>query len=227
MSRDDDRIGYLAGEEAGELDAIERDELDELRALLADPAAWAEPDPALEDRVVAAVAEAAGQSRSQPVVESEGTTPADTVVPLRRRRLFTPLRIAVAGAAAAVIVAALVFALAGGNASTTEVALTGTELRPGAEGSVRITPDSSGLRIELDATGLPRRDGGRYYQAWLKNDAGDLVPIGTFHDPNDVVLWAGVPLRDYPTLTVTEEETNSDPASSGQRVLQGTAATDG
>ena len=41
---------------------------------------------------------------------------------------------------------------------------------------------SSGWRIEFDATGLPRLEDGRYYQAWLRNTAGVLVPIGTFNE---------------------------------------------
>jgi hypothetical protein len=54
---DEDRINYLAGDGSGSLPAAERAELDELRALLALAATWQEPDPGLEDRVVAAIAE--------------------------------------------------------------------------------------------------------------------------------------------------------------------------
>jgi hypothetical protein len=224
MSGDDDRISYLAGDEGRELDPTDRADLDELRALLADPAVWGEPATGLEDRVVAAVSSVAGESTAERIGSPERAAPEDEVSSYRRRRRFTPTRVALASAAAAaVILVALVFVLNGSDDRATEFALSGTPLRPRAEGSVRVTPEASGLQIELDATGLPRRDRGRYYQAWLKNDAGDLVPIGTFHDPEDVVLWAGVSLRDYPTLTVTEEETNSDPASSGRRVLIGTA----
>ena len=53
--RDDDRIAYLAGEPVESLPANERAEFDELRALLKSPSAWAEPDPALADRVAAAI----------------------------------------------------------------------------------------------------------------------------------------------------------------------------
>ena len=53
--------------------------------------------------------------------------------------------------------------------------------------------DDSGWRIELSAAGLPRLANGRYYQAWLKNAAGVLVPVGTFNDARQVTLWAGVP----------------------------------
>jgi hypothetical protein len=55
---DNDRIAYLTGERVESLSDRERGELDELRALLQAPATWAEPDPALEDRVVQAIAEA-------------------------------------------------------------------------------------------------------------------------------------------------------------------------
>ena len=58
---DDDRIAYLAGEPTGSIDdSDERADLDELRALLADPGLWDEPAPTLEDAVVAAVSSAVG-----------------------------------------------------------------------------------------------------------------------------------------------------------------------
>ena len=57
-----------------------------------------------------------------------------------------------------------------------------TDLVPGADGEATLTKTSSGWRIELDATGLPRLDGGRFYEAWLRNAAGVLVPIGTFNE---------------------------------------------
>lgn len=61
-----------------------------------------------------------------------------------------------------------------------------------------------------------------FYQAWLKGDGG-LVPIGTFHTGDHVVLWAGVALQDFPTITVTQEEVG-DQSSSGLRVLSGSVS---
>src|SRR5215211_7909282 len=93
MSTDDDRVAELAGEGAVSLDPTEQAELDELRALLADPSVWEEPDPSLEDRVVRAIsaeAATAGESR--------------VVVPLRRRSR-RPWYIAAAGVAAAAVIA--------------------------------------------------------------------------------------------------------------------------
>lgn len=53
------RIDYLSGEPSRAVDALpaaELDDLDDLRALLADPTLWAEPPAELEDSVVAAIA---------------------------------------------------------------------------------------------------------------------------------------------------------------------------
>ena len=93
--------------------------------------------------------------------------------------------------------------------------------RPGAAGEATLTKTSSGWRIELDATGLPRRADGLFYEAWLRSPAGVLVPIGTFNEGRKVTLWAGVSPKDFPTLTVTRERADGDQASSGEKVLVG------
>ena len=69
-------------------------------------------------------------------------------------------------------------------------------------------------------TGLPHLAGSRYYEAWLENPAGTLVPIGTFN-ARQVTLWAGVPATEFRTLTVTIQPVGASPASSGLRVLTG------
>ena len=86
-----------------------------------------------------------------------------------------------------------------------------------------LTKTPSGWDIRLHATGLPRREDGEFYEAWLKNDAGVLIPIGTFNDGRDVTLWSGVGPSDFPTLTITREVADGDQASSGQVVLAGEA----
>ncbi len=71
--REDDRIAYLAGEDAHSLSAAERAELDEVRSLLESPATWAQPDPDLEDRVVAAIAEQDTEpTRDEPALAGPG-----------------------------------------------------------------------------------------------------------------------------------------------------------
>ena len=102
-----------------------------------------------------------------------------------------------------------------------QAALGSTPLAPGARGDAALTKTSSGWRIHLQATGLPRRDGDRFYEAWLLSSNGVLVPIGTFNEGANVTLWAGVSPADYTTLTVTRERADGDQASSGQKVLVG------
>jgi len=108
-----------------------------------------------------------------------------------------------------------------------EAALAPTELAPAASGEATLTRTSSGWRIELDASGLPRLDRGRFYEAWLRNPAGVLVPIGTFNEGRNVTLWAGVSPEEFTTLTITRELADDDQASSGEKVLVGTVDTRG
>jgi len=230
MTEDDDRVAYLAGEGA-DIDEVTRADLDDLRSLLADEALWAMPPDGIEDDVVAAItAEAAarpagvagGEPATGRVPPERATHGPATVTPLagRRRRA---MRIALTAAAAviALAVAGVVVLRGGDNATEFSVALEATELAPDASGSARLRQTDSGWRIELDATGLPRLDDGRFYEAWLRNADGVLVPIGTFNEGADVVLWAGVSPVDFSTLTITEESADGDQASSGNRVLVG------
>ncbi len=149
----------------------------------------------------------------------------------RPSRLPAPRRLALAGAVAAAAVAAIAVGVGVFGSSTSgesfQSALAATDLAPGAKGEATLTKTSSGWRIELDATGLPRRAGGRFYEAWLRNPAGVLVPVGTFNEGQDVTLWAGVSPKDFTTLTVTREQADGNQASSGEKVLVGTVQAGG
>jgi anti-sigma-K factor RskA len=272
---DEDRIAYLAGEQVESLTPDERTELDELRVLLEAEEMWAEPPAELEDRVVAAIADAAGTSaasaqpersrprqfatpvqpagvqraareaqaqqppQAPPARQAPPPRPARQVKKPRRERswVMTILeRPAYAFGLLAVLVAIVAGATAisrsgGGSPSPAPLqfamVVSGTSLAPGAHGSATLTKMSSGWQVELSATGLPHLTNGRYYQAWLKNSAGVLVPIGTFNDAVNVTLWSGVPVTQFRTLTVTRQQANGNPASSGQRVLIGTIKTSG
>jgi len=213
VSSDDERISYLAGDPAGDLDADERAKLDEFRALLADPSLWVEPGVDLEDRIVSAI-----------VAEAKAPAKVVDIADARKRRMTRIGGIVAAVAAAAIVVVSFSVARQDGDDGV-ELALQPTELVPSATGRARVFAEQSGLRIELNATGLPRRDGGLFYQAWLRNAAGVLIPIGTFHDGDHVTLWAGVSLAEFPTLTITEEQADNDQASSGRRVLVGNIVT--
>jgi hypothetical protein len=226
MTTDDERIAHLGGDgDADRVPAPEGIALDETRALLADPSLWAEPASRVEDAVVAAVVEAAaGTARP----DGPPRSAEDARAPGRRRRR-RPARLAGAAAVAALVAAVgLVVATVDGArpGADLEATLQPTGLVPGAAGHATFVRTDSGWRIDLDATGLPRLDDGRLYQAWLRDDAGVLVTIGTFNEPHDVVLWAGVSPVEFSTITVTEEPVDDDPTSTGRRVLVGAIRPD-
>ena len=148
----------------------------------------------------------------------------------RARRTTVSRRVVAVGATAAVAVA-LVIGLALFRSSSSQerfqAALAATALASGARGDATLTKTSSGWRIELKATGLPRLDGGRFYEAWLRKASGVLVPVGTFNDGTNVTLWAGVSPKLFKTMTVTRERADGNQASSGKKVLVGTVSTHG
>ena len=146
----------------------------------------------------------------------------------RGRRGEAPRRLLVIGASATAVLAVAIGLSVFGSEKSPEqfrAALAPTALLPDASGDATLTKTTSGWRIELDATGLPRLENGRYYQAWLRNTGGALVPIGTFNEGRKVTLWAGVPPSDFTTLSVTREQADGDQTSSGEKVLVGTVDT--
>jgi Anti-sigma-K factor rskA len=209
-------------------------------AALADGSLAPERRAELEARVAASPELADRLAEQQRAVTLAQSAAADVEAPagLRRRierqrsarRMWTPRGLALVGAAAAAV-AALAIGLSVIGSSTSgerfQAALAPTGVVPGAGGEATLTKTSSGWRIELDATGLPRLDDGRFYEAWLRNAAGVLVPIGTFNEGRKVTLWAGVSPKDFTTLTITRERADGDQASSGEKVLVGTARESG
>jgi hypothetical protein len=215
----EDRIAYLAGVGDPPLSSKDIAEAQRLQNILSDEALWVEPDPDLEQRVVDLIGSAASER-----APDSGTAPVSRIrTPRPRRRKYTLLGIAAAIILAAGLAVGISVAVSNSGPSAMKFAatLSGTQLAPGASGKATLTQTSSGWRIHLDAIGLPRLDNGRFYQAWLKNAAGRAIPIGTFNEGGDVMLWAGVPPADYGTMTVTRQTAQGGPASSGQVVLVG------
>jgi hypothetical protein len=175
----------------------------ELAALLAE-----------QERALALMRDAAATVEAPPVLRAR------VAAPRRPRR-----RPALIGAFAAAALLAAVGAGVLSSGSSTEnfhVALSPTRLLPDARGDATLTKTSSGWRIRLRAQGLPRLDGGRFYEAWLRNERGVLVPVGTFNAGSNVTLWAGVSPKTFETLTVTRERDDDNQSSSGEKVLVGT-----
>ena len=220
MTTDDERIAYLMDAGEGRLAPRERRDLDELRALLATPAVWVEPSLELESSVVATI------RREMPAGAPARWRARSPAPPLawRRPRGRLAAIAALAPLAATVLAVAIVLGYHGARPAPQRFAMviSGTNLFPGAHGSAVLTKTTSGWEIALEVAGLPRLDGSRFYEAWLKNAAGVLVPVGTFNQPRGITAWSGVPVTAFPTLTVTEQQADGNPASSGVRVLVGT-----
>jgi hypothetical protein len=214
-------------------------ELEELAAL-ADGSLAPERRAALEARVEASPELAALLAEQERAVALTQSAVASTEAPAGLRRRVDAQRsrrwrwapiVAIGAPAAALAAAAVVAAVvitSGTSHEHFQAALGATELAPGASGDATLTKTTSGWRIDLDATGLPRLDNGRFYEAWLKNDAGVLVPVGTFNEGRHVTLWSGVsPKKGFTTLSVTRERADGDQTSSGEKVLVGTVDTGG
>ena len=231
-------------DDASDLDPPTQAELDALARILGDDVVWDEPDPSVEDRVIAAiVGEAAGASRPTPLPSpridaddrpapggpaDEG--PAGTVVDARHR--FRRGGLVLGAAAAVVVVVAIGWAVlrtsepdTGGTGQ--QVALAPTDLAPpDASGQADITALPGGTQIVLDVSGLPPAPEGFYYEAWLRKSPEVGVSAGTFHlrgGDTTVVLWSGVSTDDYPLVTVTLQEEGAGAESSGKVVLRGEA----
>ena len=200
-----------------------------LRVLLASPDLWSEPPGGLLDQITASIGRERTVLAGPPpaaitwsaVNAANATNAADTARKdgRRRARMRRSAGAAVAAllAAAAVVIGIVVTR----GPVTTDVDLAGTRLAPAATAVAKLHATPSGLAIELDVSGLPPSPPGSYYQAWMKGPHG-LVTIGTFHmrgGPGTVELWSAVSLAGYPTITVTREREDGNPASSGQVVL--------
>jgi hypothetical protein len=236
VTTDDDRIAYLAGDREARLHPDDQAGLENLRDLLSDPAVWVEPEPSLRGRVMAAIAaEVAptadhGPRSSSPQADRAAPGPRrrPSARTMSRRRRIAYVVAGVAAAVAAVVISVSALTGNGGNSPRFTAALAPSSAYPSdATGTATLTQTSTGWRVHLQADGLPRLDNGQYYQAWLRNSAGISVTIGTFNQGPDVTLWSGVSPKDFPTLTVTAQEANGDPASSGHVVLIGNTRQSG
>jgi Anti-sigma-K factor rskA len=105
------------------------------------------------------------------------------------------------------------------------VALTATDLSPGARAEGDAVDAGAGFSINIDVSGLPPAPIGEYYEGWLHDpQTGDWVSVGTFHmrdGDGRVVLWSGVELGRYNELVVTSEVKGSTGGGHGDILLEG------
>ena len=203
-------------------------------AALADGSLAPERRAELDARVAASseLAERLGEQQRAVALAQSATNGVEAPAALRARieaqrgarRAHRPRHLVLVGAAATAAVAVAVGVVVFGSGTSSErfqAALAATDLQPGARADATLIKTDAGWRIELNATGLPRLAGGRFYEAWLRDSAGVLVPLGTFNQGPKVTLWAGVSPTSFTTLTVTRERADGDQGSSGEKVLTG------
>jgi hypothetical protein len=213
----EEREALIAGEGGKSLAPGEADELSLLAALLGDPTTWAEPAPELEDAIVAAVEQAPPTAAGESAPARANATRRES--PSRRRRVGWLAAPAAAAIAAVIAIATLT---GGGSGADFSGNLAATPLAPTGRATASITKNEAGFRVVLDAHGLPKLPAGQYYQAWLKDAHGTLVPIGTFSSSDGrVTLWSGVSPKDFNLISVTLEAADGNQASSGRKVLTG------
>lgn len=201
MTYDDRLARYLDGEDDRDVPA----EHVAVRAQLAAESTWLEPPADLQEAIVADIV-----AQHRPSAR-------------RSSSRWSLQRWVAAGAVAATIVLAAVVVLLPADADRLQMQLQGTELARGASAIATIQSTSSGEDITIAATGLPPAPEGFYYQGWVR-DGDNAITIGTFHlrgGDDEVTLWSGVDIEDFPVITVTLEPDDGDPASSGNVVLRG------
>ena len=148
--------------------------------------------------------------------------PATVATPAGRAPL--PAGSVAAVAAVAVLGAGTAAVLSQRGPAPRVVALTATDVVPQSSGRAEIRDTPSGFEITLEVQGLPPAAPGTYYQGWLKNAAGGLVTIGTFHarqGGQDIILWSGVDPSAYPKPTRHSQQEGQGAQSSGVVVLKG------
>ena len=233
MTINDDRLPDPPGAEP-----VADVEVAHVHAVLATSAAWIEPAPDLEDRVLDAVRRATRQPTRVPANDTASPDKDATRTRSQRAAPSVPLdrQLGPTGATAAsrwrARVGGVLVGLAAASAlfagitvarrppePNLRLTLAPTALAPDATGRAALTETNSGWQIKLDTRDLVRLDKGRYYyEAWLEGPNG-IVSIGTFHTGANVTVWAGVEADEYTTLTITIEQEDGNPASSLQRVL--------
>jgi Anti-sigma-K factor rskA, C-terminal len=189
----DDGTRFDSGDDPGAEKLVE---------LLDAEATWLEPGPSLEIAVVRAV----------------------DVARARRRNARRLVRRVAVGATAIAAACALVFGLTARHEAHVEFrgTLTASGSLPRVTGSAEVYRSPSGFRVALDAAGLPDLPAGRYYEAWLSDDDGREVPVGTFSSGRgEITLWSGRASTRFSRMTVTLESGDNDQAPSGDVVLAG------
>ena len=125
--------------------------------------------------------------------------------------------------AATAVAVAVVIATSGSSAPAPlhfAMAVSGTQLAPGADGSASLTKTGSGWDRALGER--PSASGERALLPGLAEERGRGPRFGGhLHDAKHVTLWSGVSVTQCRTLTVTVQPADGNPISSRKPVLIG------
>jgi hypothetical protein len=95
---------------------------------------------------------------------------------------------------------------------------------PGVPGRAQLTLNGAGTEAELRAAGLPPSGTHDYYEAWLADDRGRMVSMGTFRvgadGRADVHMEVAVDVSRYALVDVSLEPDDGNPAHSDRSVLR-------
>jgi hypothetical protein len=218
VTTDEDRIAYLAGDTTRSVDPGDQKDLDGLRTTLTERATWEEPHPALEERVMAAIAAASG-ARPSPA-------------PRARSRRFRPALVYTAFAAAVIVVAGIIGVIVVSvHPQSAETAAFALHSPTGGSASGEATGTDhgpTGWSYRLQVHGLKAATGDQFYECWfVQGPPGhrQFVSGGTFtvgiSGTGTFTMWGAVDAQDFKTMEITRES----PASTvpGKPVLTGQA----
>jgi hypothetical protein len=215
----DDRLAHFLD---GGFDPDPPTEFVSVQQQLASDSLWLEPPADLQESIVTEI------TSQRPVRERPTQLPRHRTA---RRRTWQPWAAGV-GITAVAAAIALVVVIAIPRGDINQLRMQGTELATSASAIATVVSTTSGEDITLNIHGLQPAPEEHYYQGWVRTGPepdDNAVTIGTFHmrgGDDEVTLWSGVPIEDFPVLTVTLEPDDGDPASSGDVVLRGRLGED-
>ena len=173
-----------------------RPALETMERVLNDPLSWTEPPPELEQRVMQ-------------LIDASG----DEELPAPGRRRRWPV-VGAAAAVLAVVVATGAILFSRQPAPDWEITAAGVGPAESAVVVIAGWNEDAGTRVALRAEGLAPAPDGHTYELWLIGPGP--VSGGTFAAATEQVdLFVGVTRIDYPTVAVTLEPLDGDPAPSG------------
>ncbi|WP_420451819.1 anti-sigma factor [Ilumatobacter sp.] len=200
---------------------------DELNDALRD--ALLGPVPDVDERRVDALRAAVDGRRDAAEVDDEH--PSSDPVPLddrrRRRRRLVPVT-AVAATILLVVGGAVALRIARQGDATDGVEYAGPIAGPAGSGELRVVETGIGRVVDLDTRALEILPTGEYYEVWFVADDDtperpNRISAGTFHpDPGGrsrVTFAAAVDPARYPTVEITAEPGDGDPAPTGPTVM--------